>query len=557
MSEHPVISERDRQEASAVTLKGSGAVYEIQLGHLCNNRCVFCSSGMLTEQGVAKPVPLADIFAAIDRARDAGARRLVFVGGEPTLHKGFLPALAHTVARGFEEIVIFTNGVLLPQPGFIDKCLALGDFEWRISIQGADEASHVAVTKRPQSYKRIMAGLAELARRGQRVTMNMCVNAHSYESLPAYPELVAEHGITQIHVDVIRPASTGRRSLIYFQEIMPAYSVMAPHIEAMLDGFEAAALRDPTMAAVEVGVGNLPHCTLRRWPGAIVHGGEDTITVASDTGGLEPDVDKYAWHATMRRHLPVCEGCVLKGECTGVFGTYLELHGEGEFAAFDEAELLALPPARRPFLALARRSLRQLLERQALEGAPAGFVCERVLEDRHGRMLLLTFAADGGGRVTLRFESPERSGDAVWADDGAPLVLRTPTWSLALVVDPQIGEEGLALLLHWALADAGERALDCWRRAGRFTTARDRGRRILRRLRELAPPGWTWDPKELGAWREDGHPEIGLRLQGEGETLEVLFTLSEGGLELDFRGDDRARGLIPAVLGMIKSIGPG
>ncbi len=42
------ISEEDRRAAAVVTTSGSGHRFEIQLGHLCNNRCVFCSSGQLT-----------------------------------------------------------------------------------------------------------------------------------------------------------------------------------------------------------------------------------------------------------------------------------------------------------------------------------------------------------------------------------------------------------------------------------------------------------------------------------------------------------------------------
>src|SRR5262249_48498598 len=127
-----------------------------------------------TELKLAKPIPLDPIIAAIEEARAKGARRVTFLGGEPTLHKGFLAALRRTVELGFPEVVIFTNGVLLPQPGFIDSVVALGrHFEWRISIQGGNEEAHVAVTKRKYSFQKIVEGLKLLQTRGQRVTANM------------------------------------------------------------------------------------------------------------------------------------------------------------------------------------------------------------------------------------------------------------------------------------------------------------------------------------------------------------------------------------------------
>lgn len=559
---HPVITELDRREASAVTVQGTGHVFEIQLGHLCNNRCVFCSSGMLTQEGLAKPVPLDDILAAIAEAKAAGARRLIFLGGEPTLHKGFLTALEHTVAVGFEDIVIFTNGVLLPQPGFIDKVVALGNFEWRISIQGADEASHVAVTGRKQSFRRIMTGLDELARRGQRVTMNMCVNEHSYRSLPGYPELIREHGIAQVHIDIIRPASTGRDSLLYFEEIMPRYSTMAPYLEQMLDGFEVAQL------GVEVSVGNMPYCVLRRWPAAVFHGGEDTVTVASDGTGLEPEVDKYAWHAAMRQHVPACEGCVMREDCTGVFATYLELHGDAEFVAYDEAELLALPPARRPFSTLMRRCVGGLLAAledgaEGLEGL--GFAFEQEHDERLQRSLGLTFCQlGGGGRVTLRFESPEHSGASTWAADGAVIVAREPAWRLAVVVDRSVPEPSFLALLDWALGHAAvdaEGARAAWAKARSLAPLRARAGRTLARLREAtAPRGWTWASRPAAASKP--RPELGLRVQGPepGRFIDLVLELSPpAGIELDFRrgpsvASSEAEGLIAELVAMLKAL---
>src|SRR5213083_3033959 len=119
MAVHLNITAEDRRAATTVTGSGSGHKFEIQLGHLCNNRCVFCSSGQLTAMKIARPVPL-------EPARAAGAWHLTFLCGEPTTHKRFLDALKKAVELGFEHIVIFTNGVMFPHPGFIDSVTALG-----------------------------------------------------------------------------------------------------------------------------------------------------------------------------------------------------------------------------------------------------------------------------------------------------------------------------------------------------------------------------------------------------------------------------------------------
>ena len=216
-------------------------------------------------------MPLEPILEALEAARAAGAYHLTFLGGEPTTHKRFLDALRKAVELGFEHIVIFTNGVMFPHPGFIDSVVALGRFEWRISIQGATDEAHVATTERPDSFRRILHGLGELQRRGQLVTANMCVNERSYRSLPEYPALLAQYGVRQLHIDIVRPESTGERDQAYLREIMPRYSDMAPYYDEMLarlrsvgSGFRRERRQSSLLHPAEVG---LPHPSRRAGDG--------------------------------------------------------------------------------------------------------------------------------------------------------------------------------------------------------------------------------------------------------------------------------------------------
>ena len=78
-----------RRLALLTTAPAGPAQVEIQLGHLCNNRCVFCVSGQLTAQGRARPLPTAPALAALDAAAARGARTVTFLGGEPTLQASF------------------------------------------------------------------------------------------------------------------------------------------------------------------------------------------------------------------------------------------------------------------------------------------------------------------------------------------------------------------------------------------------------------------------------------------------------------------------------------
>ena len=98
-------------------------------------------------------------------------------------------------------------------------------------------AAHPTAPERPDSFRRIVHGLERLKSLEQRVTVNLCVNEASYRSLPQYPDLVARYGVQQLHVDIVRPSSTGDRDADYLRAIMPRYTDMAPSFDAMLTRF--------------------------------------------------------------------------------------------------------------------------------------------------------------------------------------------------------------------------------------------------------------------------------------------------------------------------------
>ena len=313
------------REAVEVTVRGGEDQIEIQLGHICNNRCVFCGSGQLTEQRIARRMDSAPVIAALEAAASKGVRRVTLLGGEPTIQPSFRPALEAAVDLGFTEIVIFTNGVRSTQPRFLAETVALGRFTWRFSIQGGNEAAHDDVTRRPGSFAKIIAGLRWLGERGQDLTANSCVNELSYRSLPDFPALLGRYGVRQLHVDLVRPNSVGARTREYLRSILPRFSDMRPYVEAMLDGFDEL---DPLF---DVNIGNLPYCQLPAHAARVHHGGESTITVTTrGANELSRLWDKYSYQRTGMRHPPACRACGYLPHCRGVPDEYLDFYGDSE-----------------------------------------------------------------------------------------------------------------------------------------------------------------------------------------------------------------------------------
>ena len=297
---------------------------EIQLGHMCNNRCVFCSSGQATELGQALPMDLQPVLAALERAKRQRARKVTFLGGEPTLQRAFIPALERATDLGFDEIEIFTNGVKAARRSFVDEVAAIGRFSWRFSIQGGNRDAHDEAVVKPGAFQRICKAMENVRAHRHRITANACINERSYRSLPDYVELVKRYGIEQLHIDVVRPSSAGQRTDAYLGEIMPRHVDMAPYFDEMLTAFEAW---DP---AFDVNVGNYPYCLLPQWAHRIHHGGLETLTLASDLDNDLSEKDKYAAQHSDKLHGPRCHACAFETSCSGVFDAYARIHGTEE-----------------------------------------------------------------------------------------------------------------------------------------------------------------------------------------------------------------------------------
>ena len=320
---------------------------EIQLGHMCNNRCVFCVSGQRTERGEAAPMVSAPLLQRVAEAFAAGHRKITLLGGEPTLQPAFLDVVRRCGELGFEEVVVFTNGVRTARAEVIDATrAALGPrarLGWRISIQGATEASHVRTTGRANSFKRILRTLAHLRERGEDITVNMCVVRSNHADLEHFAELLLPYGARQLHLDMVRPLDAGDRTEPEMAQMLVRYTDLAAPLRKMVAAFEARA------PGFDVNIGNLPYCVAPDLIPWIHHDGERTATVAIDHDDqLSEPWDKYAVKRRDKSFGPSCGECVMQPECNGVFETYARVHGLAELRPLtaDQVppERLGLPP---------------------------------------------------------------------------------------------------------------------------------------------------------------------------------------------------------------------
>ena len=493
----PEYSKQHLEEAKELAVFGDAETQiELQLGHVCNNRCVFCVSGQLTEERVAKQIKADPVFEAIRRGAEQGCKRVTFLGGEPTVQKSFLPALELAVELGYDEIVIFTNGVKTRKRAYVQKIIDLGgNYEWRFSVQGGTREAHDAVTKRRGSFTRIVQGMRHVADLGEDVTINMCINEYSYKSVPNFPALCQEYDVRQLHIDQIRPSDAGKRDDAYFEEIMPRYSEMAPYLREMLEGFDAI---DPDF---DVNLGNFPYCLLPEFAHKIHHDGQKTFTYPANSEGMLPAFDKYPTKRADKFHAPQCGKCAFQAHCNGIFETYDRLYGNDEFRPVTLEHLREMDGGAHFFVQIVTPRLELFFQSEA----PAPWKAVERFSNTRDRVIEVRYVDAGGHRATLVFTPPPGVGKDIVVHQP---IFATSEYRLSLLCDAGIDVRDVIQLLRWAEerlsaepAIEVEQTIDYARLVAGFFEPRrlQKGQRRLRRLADAVARQSTF-----ANWRFDG-----------------------------------------------------
>jgi MoaA/NifB/PqqE/SkfB family radical SAM enzyme len=371
------------------------AQLEIQLGHLCNNRCVFCVSGQLTSQRKAPILDAADIVRALDSAWAEGYRRVTLLGGEPTIQPFFMEVLRHAVETGF-EVVIFSNGSKPGRTNLIDEVAATGGrIEWRFSFQGATREAHERTTRRKGSFAQLVRSVDRARALGHKVTVNMCVVQQNHDSVDRFPELLVPRGVAALHLDMLNPYDTGTATPEEITRMMVRYSDLRAPLERMIAAFPEG---------YDVTVGNLPYCVAPTIARVIHHGGQPTWTMtANDQGAsaLRKGRRKYSVKQAFLTKPDRCRQCVFDDRCRGVFDAYAERHGTDELQPITPEHLAEIDRDGSLFAIRTAASLRTVIAEAAL---PAPFDRVTVTEPSP-REVQITLAAGDAIAVTLALRS--------------------------------------------------------------------------------------------------------------------------------------------------------
>lgn len=274
---------------------------QVRTGFGCNQDCGICWQGR--DWGTYGS---EQIHTWIEDLFNAGARKLIISGGEPTLD----PALEEYVRRarslGFTGITLETNAMLLGKPDRAERLRAAGLADAFVSFHSADAATSDAVTRAPGTFVKTVRGIEALLQAGVPVFLNTVMTAEGIDHLHEMPDFIHER--FGRYGNLLRRWMLSYPTAAFSPElnasIVPSPTHLREVLRATIDrafalGLEPKGLDGPCGPAL---------CAFDADP---------RITALTQVPGP----------VEFREHVPACESCAVRSACFGVRSLDVALFG--------------------------------------------------------------------------------------------------------------------------------------------------------------------------------------------------------------------------------------
>lgn len=299
----------ERPDMSLMTYGSEGAKGAvIRINYRCQMTCSFCWVDL---HGGEKE--WERVQQEINLATGQGCIAVSFSGGEPTLSKNLVPAIAYCRDQGYEMINIESNAMLLKRPERADEIVAAGLTDAFISLHAVDPDVSDEITGVPDGHPQTIAGIRNLLERGVEVVLNYVITRANIDQLERFPRFVAE---TFAGYGDALPGIRYSAAHVINNRVSPDSVPQYTHLARPLHRSLESALEWGVPLKEVGGQCGVPPCVL---------GGDPRFFPLEHRHSHSQSVDENF------RKVAACETCVFQHACVGVRQGYLDLYGDSEF----------------------------------------------------------------------------------------------------------------------------------------------------------------------------------------------------------------------------------
>jgi MoaA/NifB/PqqE/SkfB family radical SAM enzyme len=181
----------------------------VELTKQCNLQCVHCYADSGPDVRTEDALTTAEYIQALGAARNAGCRRVQFIGGEPTLFKDLIMLIEHSYRLGFDEIELFTNATRLSDD--LLDCLISTKAQVATSFYSDETCIHDEITGHPHSFDMTVRTIERLLMAGVPLRVGIIVMEQNRDRLEATERYLRSLGVENIGFDRVRGIGRGTR----------------------------------------------------------------------------------------------------------------------------------------------------------------------------------------------------------------------------------------------------------------------------------------------------------------------------------------------------------
>lgn len=319
---------------------------DINLGHACNHKCVFCMQGT-SKAEQRKWVPLQKFKDELKYySEEKKITSLGLLGGEPTLYPWLEESLDYAIGLGYNDITLNTNGYKLADMNFATMAAKKGINRYCISLHSEIPEVEDYLSGNKGALIRKMTAIRNLLKLKKQgvanivISINAVLNSRNLPTMDRFVKFFHHIGITDIRLNYIRPEGRAEGD----KQLVPKYT------ESMNKLMELVKLNEK-VHRIRLTFGEIPPCVFpssffkndllrNKYIGEYTDRRTFVTSFANQSDGRLADSEgkqRFVWQDLKMDELKSlteeCKQCAFVSVCGGVWKNYLEMHGDSEFKA--------------------------------------------------------------------------------------------------------------------------------------------------------------------------------------------------------------------------------
>lgn len=174
----------------------------LPLTYRCNNKCSWCYAEGLS--GTKEDLSDKNEREFLNFFQDLGVKKIVLIGGEPTLYKNIFKLISELSKRDI-RVGMVTNGRKLSEYEFCKTLKESGIYSLTVSLEGSNGKLHDKVTKIEGSFKQSLNGLENSIKCGINTSTETVMTRDNEDDLEEIVSLVEKYDLKQSAFSICGP----------------------------------------------------------------------------------------------------------------------------------------------------------------------------------------------------------------------------------------------------------------------------------------------------------------------------------------------------------------